>query len=165
MKTYAQVTILLILSTFFFRDIQAQERYKTYQNVRFEFCLDVPYQIFEAQRPPENGDGLRFLSRYGESLLITHGGHSLGKSLKQEMEFELETGDFRDRKREITYERIAEDFFILSGYVGEKIFYQRTHLENKIFKSLYLEYPKAEKERFNEIISHMVKNFPNCSSN
>lgn len=165
MKTYTHLAILFLIPIFSFQEIQAQERYKSYHNSRFEFCLEIPYQIFEAQRPPENGDGQRYLSRYGESLLLTYGGHSLDMSLKEEMKFRLDTGDFRDRERTITYERIAEDFFILSGYVGDKIFYRRTHLQNKMFKTFYLEYPKTEKAKFNEIISHMVKTFPNCPSN
>ena len=164
MKTRTPFTMLFLVFIFSFQQIQAQIRYNSYHNSRFEFCLEIPYQLFEAQRPPENGDGRRFLSHYGESLLLTYGGHSLDMSLKEEMKFRLDAGDFRDRERTITYERIAEDFFILSGYVGDKIFYRRTHLENKMFKTFYLEYPKTEKEKFNEIISHMVKTFPNCPS-
>lgn len=162
MKTKAFAALFLLTITSVHLQSQSPKKYRTYHNERFGFCLEVPFQIFEAQRPPENGDGLRFLSHWGESLLLSYGGHSLGMSLKEHMEFSLEAGDFRDRKRELSYQRIADDFFILSGYVGEKIFYRRTYLENKIFKTLYLEYPKTQKERYDKIISHMVKTFPHC---
>ena len=162
MKTTISLSLLLLL--FSLSPILAQENYKTYENHRFEYCLDIPVNIFEAQRPPTNGDGLRFLSRYGDCLLICYGGHSLGESLQAKLDSTLKWGDNRDRERNIAYQRISKDFFILSGYVESRIFYRRTHLENKMFKTIYLEYPKKEKEKFDGIIAHMVKHFPNCQN-
>lgn len=161
MKTKISLSLLSIL--FGFSLTLAQENYKTYENHRFEFCLDVPINIFEEQRPPTNGDGQRFLSPYGDCLLICYGGHTLGNSLQDELDLQLE-GDHRGRKQKITYQRISEEFFILSGYVDNRIFYHRTHLENEMYKTIYLEYPQKEKEKFDRIIAHMVKSFPNCSA-
>ncbi|MEM6803491.1 MAG: hypothetical protein AAF696_18940 [Bacteroidota bacterium] len=159
MKTSIGLSLLLLIMGL--SQILAQENYKTYENQRFEYCLDIPINIFEAQKPPENGDGRRFLSTYGDCLLLCYGGHTLGNNLQDEMYLQLE-GDHRGREQSITYKRISKDFFILSGYVDDRIFYHRTHLENEMYKTFYLEYPQKEKERFDKIISHMVQHFPNC---
>lgn len=148
-----------------------EEKYKTYRNSRYSFCAEYPSTFLFPQTPPENGDGLRFKSKDGSCTMVASGIHLLedelvGKTKKQLLREAyqdlLEEKSFYNREVEFTYQRLGSDFFVLSGYVEGNIFYFKRYLRANVFKGLYVEYPPAEKERFDGIISHITQTFPDC---
>lgn len=142
--------------------VPEQDVYKTHVNDRFYFCVDYPANFLFPQPPPDNGDGLKFLSMDGESYMIASGINALDETLEMAYKNNLRETDYFGVKRTITYHRKAKNFYIVSGYKEGKIFYTRRYLRDGVFRSLNFVYPRSEKYRFDRIIAHVVKTFPHC---
>lgn len=138
------------------------EVYETYQNGRFGFCAEYPVEFLFPEPPPDNGDGLKFMSKDRQSYMIAAGRYKIDDSLESMYKESLEEVDFFGKKRTITYHRMGKDFFIVSGFQEGKIYYTRKYLRDGVFENLYFVYPPSEKERFDKIITHVTRSFPDC---
>ena len=58
-----------------------------------------------------------------------------------------------------TYKRQKDNWFVVSGYIGPKIFYQKTFLSNDMFKTFYIEYPESQRSIYDPILSRLGSSF------
>jgi hypothetical protein len=133
-----------------------------YQNARFGFEVHYPAPIFSPQGESDNGDGQRFISRDGKAEFRVWGTGMLPEeTLGQAYQKEL-----ADSSRTVTYKRLGQDFYVVSGVEGKEIFYEKImHTEDR-FLGLIMRYPSSARNDFDPLVSQIVKSFrpiPNWS--
>ena len=133
--------------------------YRTYKNERFLFSIDFPAD-FKVGDTPQNGDGRRFSGHKAELVVSGHW-------VLEDMYAHI--GDYFKQKKEwkhsVTYERLRENWFVLSGYTEEgKIYYEKTiyadYEENKgnlIAITATLTYDASENTYYGKIINHIFQ--------
>jgi len=151
-KRRKPIKIIAIFIFSFMIQAVAQMPYKKYCNARFNFCVQYPV-TFGMGPAPYNNDGRDFYDRDGFFMTASGMYNVLGNSLKEEMRSQEEDFDT------ITYRRIKNNWFVLSGYSGKNILYLKTYLIRDTLYHLYIRYPKSLKREYDSIVSKISKSF------
>lgn len=141
--------------------INRNQDYNQYCNARFSYCLDYP-DFLKAQPESPNGDGQIFINKKGDEVLRVFGRLNLdaeGEIISLEQQFKTDIKDNLKKKNVITYKKLGETFFVISGYRNGKIFYQKTILKNDAFAFAILEYSKDEKIIYDKVSTEIFKTF------
>lgn len=140
--------------------LTAENSYQTYSNARFNYSIDYPANLLIPQGEAPNGDGQIFASRDQEARMIIYGTHNVLEQTIQDL-FKKESQDASSRQitKKVTYKRQKDNWFVVSGYIGPKIFYQKTFLSNDMFKSFYIEYPQNQRHLYDPILSRLGSSF------
>jgi hypothetical protein len=138
----------------------AEGVYKTYHNAKYEYSISYPKNILYPQGEADNGDGQKFLSKdAGAHLLVYGSNNALDESLAERFREESRDGMADNPKKVVTYKRLKNNWFIVSGFIAGRIFYQKTLLNQGQFKSFYFEYPENQKARYEPLIKGLVASF------
>lgn len=132
----------------------AAVNYLTYTNPRFGFSIFYPAD-FIPQEPPENGDGQVFLSRDGSAELRVYGSHNVfDASLETLFSEELAriTGD-------IAYQKIKDNWYVLSWSEGDRIFYMKTFAGEAAINTFIFSYPLSEKGFYDRVTEQISLSF------
>jgi hypothetical protein len=151
----ARTLILAIAALLSPAPLSAGDGWQTYANPRFGTHAEYPAKIFSRREPPpENGDGQTFTDKDGTAKLSIYGS--------------LNSGDYRPRayvdelirpRDAIAYERIAKNFFAVSGRRGETIWYQRCIFEGGGSGTIHcfvLEYPARQKQQWDPTVARIA---------
>lgn len=152
-------TVLTALSCLWPMQAQVRHEYLTYHNARFDYSISYPADLLVPQGESVNGDGQRFLSKDGQTVLLVYGAYnSLDQTLRNV--FEEESGRSTEHSnRVVTYKVLRNDWFVVSGTENGRIFYQKTMLRNSTFKTFRIEYDKNEKQTFDSITAFIARSF------
>jgi hypothetical protein len=134
---------------------------KKYCNGRFGFCITYPAS-FISQPPPQNDDGLIFLSQDNNAEIRTFGSLAIGDFDKLQKEFTMASGHMQ-----LTYKKITKDWFVFSGVdKAGKIVYRKT-VKKKInymgdegvavFQTLMITYPASQNKLYAPYCSVIAK--------
>jgi len=138
----------------------AETLYKTYNNKRFEYSISYPKDILYPQGEADNGDGQKFLSKEGDVSLLVYGSHNFNnQTIKERYQENLQGKTDENPNKVISYRILKENWFVISGYVSGKIFYQKTILNNDQFKTFYIEYPETQKKTYDPIVKRLSTSF------
>lgn len=136
----------------------AQDIYRTHRNARFGTLVRYPANLVAPQVESENGDGRKFLSRDGQIELTTYAFRNLrNRSARTEMNRAV--ADWKRDGARLTYFKSGVSWFVLSGYVGNDIFYEKTLLQNDVFHTLIWQYPQTAKKRLDASVSRSAAAF------
>ncbi len=129
-----------------------------YVNSRFGASIVYPSGIFNPQPPPDNNDGRRFTAIDGKSSFFIFGQYNALEMTLAELEADDIAGGDYDA---VTYKRHGEDWYVLSGYRGDQVFYRKLLLRDDgetehVFEIIY---PKQAKRTFDLITAQMAKSF------
>lgn len=144
--------------------------YESYCNSRYNYCIDYP-TIMVAQPEAGNGDGRVFLNPKDSATLTVYG--TIGVDLETEVPIPLKERYLKDMQNikeespnnKITYHKLGQHFFVVSGYKQDRIFYQKTivtqddNSQNPSFAYAILEYPESGKEVYNKISEKVFSSF------
>jgi len=148
-----KIILFIIMSIFTFTtNIHAEIPYKKYCNARFKFCVNYPV-TFGMGPAPVNNDGREFYDADGFFMIASGMYNVLENSLKDEMKSQEEDFDT------VTYRRMKNNWFVLSGYSGENILYIKTYIVEDTIYHLYIRYPTYLKKEYDEIVSDIAKSF------
>ncbi|HYE96377.1 MAG TPA: hypothetical protein VD962_09215 [Rubricoccaceae bacterium] len=129
--------------------------YTTYRNDRFGFTLNYPANLFRPDESLGDGHGQSFVSTDGSATLLLYGTEEGGPdALRGEYEAERNRDDLR-----ITYHVLRPNWFVISGYEGPYIFYQRTHRAGDGLRTLYIRHRAADRAYFSPIIERLSRSF------
>lgn len=134
---------------------------RTYRNEKFGFILNYPSSfILDPQSVPPNGDSARFSTASGAATAVV----SVGRNLRNLRLRQLMEEDRRDILQngggELTYERIRNNWYVISGYMVGRIFYQRTMLlRDETIATLWIEFPREKKPCFEGAVTTMSLSF------
>lgn len=121
----------------------------TYVNERFGTSATFPDEIFtDRQPPPENGDGLRWLSKDGASIAV-YGSYNV---LDDTPETLVDSGSALPG-RTVTYSRTGRNWAVLSGFENGAVFYERRVISpTGIIHGVEITYPKELKARYDPLV-------------
>ena len=106
--------------------------------------------------PPTNGDGARF---YNEEFEITaYASHTnvINDGETIEMYFE---DDLKSITEEIAYQRITEDWYVISYEENGKIIYKKFYFNDQVGTTFIISYPASKQEKYGPITSHIADTF------
>lgn len=123
-----------------------------YCNSRYGFCVDYPSH-FGIGPAPDNNDGRVIYDRDGLRITASGSNNVMDNTLKSAME------SSKDNFDTITYRKLGDNWFALSGYKGNNIIYIKTWVGPGSINSLYLQYPSAMKADYDDIVKKIVRSF------
>ena len=102
----------------------APPAYKTYHNARFGYRIDYPAD-FQPQPEPDNGNGRRFLSADGQTVLTAYAGyHALAGGVAADRKIARQS--WPQKQATFTLDQLTRTGYVLSGQVKGRIFYEST---------------------------------------
>lgn len=128
--------------------------YRRYRNETFDYSVLYPDGVLIPQGESPDQGGQVFESEDGEIVLRVRAASRVeGETLEER--YEQARVD-----RSVTYQtREENDFFVISGNDDGSVFYQKTFLENDIFKVLELQYPQALRREFDSVARAIADSF------
>lgn len=147
-----RIAILLVL---LFASTASAADFRTYENGRFGYTIDLPAD-FKTVQTPDNGDGIGLESIDKSAKLsvwgnyVTEGGFARESDLRRK--FETDDG------WKFTYEKHGASWASFSGFKGDRIIYMRQiALCDDAMGNFTIEYPAAQQKRFGPLVERMVK--------
>jgi hypothetical protein len=133
----------------------AAVQYATYRNDRLGYTIDYPSNVMTPVEALGHGNGYRFASTDGSAVLAVYAVDGVEATALRDLYRE----EIDDPDRRITYKTLHEDWFVLSGFAGDQVFYQRTLLRGDVLKTFLLLYDAAAKPYFDPITEHISFSF------
>ena len=146
-------SLLLVLAP-----LQAQNTYRTYRNARFGTIVQYPANLVVAKPESDNGDGRKFVSRDNQIELTIYAFNNV-RNRSAEGEMNRAIRDWRRDAARLTYQKAGSGWFVLSGYIGDDIFYEKTLLRGQVFHSLIWQYPKSLRSNLDAPVTRSVRTF------
>ena len=129
--------------------------YNIYFNERFNFEVQIPAE-YQSDPPPTNGDGLKYHSADNNIQLTAYGEHNvLYHSLEEEMNSTISFySDYN-----ISYKRIKENYFAISGTCKNKILYLKGlyNAQDDTYATVVIEYPQSIRSEMDDIVTTVSK--------
>ena len=128
--------------------------WQTYINDRFGMSFDFPADVFAPQPPPENGDGRAFRSESATLQIVAF--HNIDDQTPGALKRELLGGDGYE---DVTYSPTGQTWFVLSGFRGDRIFYEKYLFDGGVVSVFGIEFPENEKPYYAPIIERIEDSF------
>jgi len=138
-------------------------KFKVYHNERFGYCVNYPSTELFPQGESENGDGQVFISNDMKFSMIVSG-VSNSENLDITTAYEKDLNYHSSKpKIQLTLTKQVQNYYVISGYKGDNIFYAKTYLVKNKFYSIYFEYPQKNHTITDNLIKETLKTFPLCN--
>jgi hypothetical protein len=134
--------------------LPASGGWQTYVNDRFGMRLDYPVDVFSPEAPPENGDGRTF--KAGDATLQTFAFHNIENETPASLKRRLVGTEGYD---DVTYSPRGQTWLVLSGFRGDRIFYEKYSFDDGVISAFGVEFPADEKPYFAPIIERIEDSF------
>jgi serine/threonine-protein kinase len=129
--------------------------YERYYNSRFNYSLLYPTNILVKQQAPENDDGRTFTSPDRKIIMKVFGSHNVFDKNIQNLYRE----ELNQPNQTVTYKRLADNWFVISGYENNRVFYNKTLLHQGDVLTLSIDYDKALQSKFDPIVAAISRSF------
>ena len=134
----------------------------TYRNARYGLTMTYPSSfVLDPGSIPESGDSARFWTADRQATaVVTGAANRLGQSLA-DLFREAQQDVTENGHGEITYTRRRDNWFVISGYMAGRIFYQRTMITqgSRVIGNLWIEFPRAMRPCFEDAVTMMSLSF------
>jgi|GEM_PF-2206009 len=129
----------------------------SYENGLFGWQIEYPANLLAPLPLTDNNAARGFRSADGAAELIVYGGPNDFGDVGRYRKFILGLG----RHQDLTYGPVGEDWFVLSGYRANRIFYEKYVFseDREMVHAFALEYPRDQKDLYNEIAAQMSHSF------
>ena len=136
-----------------------------YTNVRYAYAVSYQPAVFEAGPESDSGDGKKLTSKdgkasisvYAHAALDTEGsGDVMNFSQLYASTLKGMTGDSK-----VTYKKLGQGWFVISGTKGKQIFYQKSLYDAGTEKVFWAEYDQSEKQKYDPIVAASANSFKN----
>ncbi len=129
--------------------------YRPYHNARFGYRIEYPADL-KSQPEAENGDGRRFVSADGQTVLTVYAGYQvLAGGLADYRKLARER--WQEQHATLILDQKTSTGFALSGTVKGRIFYEKTVLKAATLTTFEWTYPAARKAAMDPIIRHTIQ--------
>lgn len=154
-----RIVLLLLLVVLGCAFALGQTKYSTYTNDRFFFSIDYPATLLKMQDAPENDDGRTFFSGDSTVEMRVWGQYNaLSETLKQKYNATL-----KSFPQKPSYMVLGPTRYVVSGLRDGKIVYVKTLYRKakdvEVFYTLTIEYPAADKARWDAVVTHIANSF------
>jgi hypothetical protein len=115
---------------------------------------------------PKNGDTARFWTSNRQATAVVTGTRNGLKQSIADLFAEAKHDVIENSGGEITYTRIKDNWFMVSGFMAGRIFYRRTLLTtgSTIIGSLWIEFPRNMRPCFEDAVTIMSLSFRQVGS-
>jgi hypothetical protein len=137
----------------------AQEKYSTYSNSRFSYVISYPAALLIPQGESDNGDGQKFLSSDGQVEMIVYGNENTSDQSLRDLYNSQLRSEGNQSKRQVTYKVLRANWYVVSGYEGDRVYYQKTIFNGGVFKTFRIEYDKSRADVFDQVTKKVVASF------
>ena len=132
------------------------DEYDCYVNHRHGYALAWPKQLLVSMGESDAGDGQVFAAPDGRAELRCWGSANDAPQLTVS---EALAQALTEPGRQVTYQHMGRNFFVLSGYKDDRIFYRRTILAHGMLAAFELTYETSLKKLFDPIIRDISSGF------
>jgi hypothetical protein len=149
---------LLVLMFFAISANAGEVKYERYVNVRFAYSILYPNGILMPQGEADNGDGQQFVANDGKALMLVYGSNnSADDTLKSVYHEEVGMRNKGAAKVAFTYKAFKKNWFVVSGTVGDNIFYKKVIYKAKDdqFITFEITYHKSQRGIYDPIVSEI----------
>lgn len=138
---------------------QSLNQWRTYSNVRYRYSVRYPSSLVP-QGEADNGDGQKFLSRNAKTQLLVYGSNNvLDETIASRFAQNRRAGASKTSDTVVTFARLKDNWYVVSGYKAETIFYQKCYLVKDHFVTFEISYPKTERAIWDKITSRISRDF------
>lgn len=127
--------------------------WQTYVNDRFGMRFDVPAD-FVATAPPENGGGQSF--EKGDASIYIFASHNTEGDTPASFKKQLIGTEGYE---EVTYSPSGGSWLVISGYRGDRIFYEKYFFRAGVIAAFGMDFPKEDKPRYAPVIERIEDSF------
>jgi hypothetical protein len=127
--------------------------WQTYVNDRFGMRFDVPAD-FQPAPLPENGDGRSF--EKGDASIYIFASHNTQRDSPRTFKKQLiGTKGYEN----VTYSPSGDTWLVISGFRGERIFYEKYFFHDGVISAFGMDFPKEDKPRYAPVIERIEDSF------
>jgi len=137
----------------------AEQHWTTYKNPRFGYSLYYPSALFQTQGLPENAGGQTFVTPDKRAKIVVYGALNTDGFSPQEYRQSI-LKEFPGYER-LAYSPIGGTWFVLSGFRGENIYYQKVMFscQNRVINVFSMTFLTADKPFYEGLIEIMEDHF------
>ena len=131
--------------------------WQTYENSRFGFQFNYPSSVFHPGEGAANNDGQQFYGSDDQAIIIAFGRYNvLELTPKAYLDSVKSDSNLIER---VTYERVARDWVVISGFVGQDVYYEKTifSCSGEVLNSLVLVYSADLKPKIDPLVGPITK--------
>lgn len=135
------------------------ESWTSYRNERFGFTLSYPSSVFVPGKAFEGGGGQVFVSNDQRAKVVVSGAIN-DEGFTPSAYRRTILKEFAGYE-EIDYSPQGKTWFVLSGYRGDAIYYQKVMFScaGKVINALSITFPRVEKKFYEGLVEKMEDNF------
>jgi hypothetical protein len=111
--------------------------------------VDIPSSIFTEAAGKPDGYGQRFRSSDGRADLTVQSTPNAAGDSPAAFLAKM------NPPSHIVYKRIAANFFVVSSFKGDKIWYDRCNFSNRFIHCVLMNYPANEKRQWDDIVTRV----------
>ena len=126
-------------------------RWTLYMNARFGTRLLYPADMFGRGVESDNGDGISLRAADGGTLAI-FGQWNIDEESPARFERRVAQAP---AYRQLDYRLVRGNFVVLSGFRGNRVYYERYAFANGAIHAFVLEYPASRRARYAPVIGRM----------
>jgi hypothetical protein len=134
---------------------------RSYRNERFGFGFDYP-SVFRLDPQSVTADraSARFWTADRRATAVVNAGPNREASTLRALLREAEGDVVQNSGGEITYRRVRDNWFVISGYMVGRIFYRRTLLaRDGTIATLWMEFPREMRDCLDPAVTMMSLSF------
>jgi hypothetical protein len=127
----------------------------TYQNASYGYSITYPSGLLLPLGESDEGDVQTFVG--GDARLLIWANPNpevLGETLES-----LFNERMSDPNREVTYQVLRDDWFVISGYEAEKIFYEKTFVRGGVEYTFSITYAQEVRATFDAVVDTLENSF------
>jgi hypothetical protein len=134
---------------------------RSYRNARFGFGLTVPpVFVLDPESVTEDGSSARFWTPDGRVTAVVNATPNTRRLALREIMAEAEGDVLHNAGGDITYRRIRDNWFVISGHMVGRIYYRRTLLTRAgVLATLWMEFPTELRPCLEEAVTTMSLSF------
>lgn len=130
--------------------------YGCYTNHKYGYVIAWPKKLLTPRGESDDGGGQVFAATSGRAELAVWA--VFNNVLEQTIPEAFQEAQ-KEEGAQVTYKRLGKDFFVLTGFKGQKIFYRKTLLRHDVLASFEVVYEPSLKEVFDPIVKDMARSF------
>jgi predicted nucleic acid-binding Zn ribbon protein len=135
-------------------DLANPGEYQTYRNDRFGYSIAYPSNLLQPQGVIGADEGQRFASKDQRVRMTVSGQpNAPEKPLAEWFKAEFKPG------RTITYQVLRDNWFVISGFEGDRVFYLKTRLEDGALRTFHLEADRTLQPQMQPITEKIARSF------
>jgi hypothetical protein len=140
-------------------DLAAAQGWIERQNERFGLAFEYPAEMFRFERAAERGDGEMFVAPAFNARMVVGAVKNTDGHTPASYQVFTERETYRNDR--ITYRKRGRNWFVLSGFKGEKIFYEKVIFScgGRLINGFALSYPARHNRAISPVIERIEDTF------